>query len=533
LLATRGNVITAMKFGGAGTAGVRPIAIHDGTDRVGFTDILLDPGGIVRRGLLFLDDGGLVHLSLDLRLALIYLAGEGIVPKPDSAQPEHLRIGRTTLVPLGGSEGAYVGADAGGYQYLLDYRERPGAFPAVTLHDVLDGEFDPRLFEDRIVIVGVTADSVKDVFFTPFSAGFDDARHTPGIELHAHILSQLLRMGLDGTPATRTLSGAQEGAWTLLWTVLGGLLALAVRSAPRFALLGMLGFGLIAALATWAFLHDLWIPLVPPSLGWALAAPLVAAYVSSRENAERKSLMSLFSKHVSPQLAGSIWENRERFLGGDRPRPQRLTATVFFSDIVGFTTISEKLEPQMLMDWLDAYMQAMTPLVNRHGGVILRFIGDAIMAVFGIPVPRQTDEEIREDAIRAVDCALSMRDALIEHNRSLAERRQPLVAMRIGILTGPMVAGTLGSAERLEYNVHGDTVNTAARLESFEKETYAPDRLRDPCRILIGKGTASLVSQRFELQAVGEVGLKGKAETVAVYRVLGHRDPQPAQAPAC
>ena len=117
-----------------------------------------------------------------------------------------------------------------------------------------------------------------------------------------------------------------------------------------------------------------------------------------------------------------------------------------------------------------------------------------------------------------------MRDALIAHNRVLTERGEPLIGMRIGILTGPMVAGTLGSDERVEYNVHGDTVNTAARLEAFEKDTFAPNYLEDPCRILIGEATMALVEDLFVLEPVGAVSLKGKARKVGVYQVRGRRD---------
>jgi len=175
------------------------------------------------------------------------------------------------------------------------------------------------------------------------------------------------------------------------------------------------------------------------------------------------------------------------------------------------------------MEWLNEYMALMSPRINEHRGVILRFIGDAIMAVFGVPVARTSEAEIRTDAVNAVRCALAMQEHLRAHNRALAERGRPLIGMRIGILTGPMVAGTLGSDERLEYNVHGDTVNTAARLEGFRKEDFTPDPFDRPCRILVGEGTAAYLGDEFELERIGEVSLKGKSRPVAVYSVLGTR----------
>jgi adenylate cyclase len=173
------------------------------------------------------------------------------------------------------------------------------------------------------------------------------------------------------------------------------------------------------------------------------------------------------------------------------------------------------------MDWLDEYMSVMTPLVNDHGGVILRFIGDAIMAVFGIPVPRTSDEQIRQDAINTVDCALAMQQALAEHNRELEKKGLPTIGMRIGILSGPMVAGDLGSADRREYNVHGDTVNTAARIEGFKKETFVPDHLEQPCRILIGDATREFLGEDYALEFMEDARLRGKAREIGIYRVWG------------
>lgn len=194
-----------------------------------------------------------------------------------------------------------------------------------------------------------------------------------------------------------------------------------------------------------------------------------------------------------------------------------------FTDLQGFTAISEKLAPQALMDWLNEYMEAMTPLVVNHGGVILRFIGDAIMAAFGVPIARSTDAEIQRDAQNAVRSALDMQRVLIELNARLQSQELPMIGMRIGIFSGCMAAGSIGNAQRLEYNVHGDTVNTAARLESFDKAGFTPDYTSNPCRILIGEGTRKYLNNKFELQDEGELSLKGKQQKVAIYRVTGQK----------
>ncbi len=523
------NIITAIKFPRAADRGVPPPSVLEGTQQFGFTDMIVDAGGIVRRGLLFLNNEQMVGYSLALQLTLLYLQAEGVVAQPDRVNPEHIRLGQTTIPPFESNDGSYIKADAGGYQFLLDYREIPGQVPTIALLPLLAGEADPALFRDRAVLVGVAAESVKDVFYTPFSREEGVSRVTPGVSLHASIVSQLLRFALDGDQPMKTLNEYQEYLWVLLWSLLGGGMGLAIRSPVRFLLIAAAGVAVLYGIVHLAFAAGWWLPSVPTGLTWLLSATLATAYVSYREMQERAKLMTLFSRHISRQLAVDIWENREQFLSGGHPKPQRLTATTFFSDVAGFTTVSERLEPPELMDWLNEYMEVMTPILNEHEGVILRFIGDAIMAVFGVPIPRETEAEIGEDAVKAVDCALAMREALIVHNRKLEDRGDPLICMRIGIYTGTMVAGSIGDAERLEYNVHGDSVNTASRLEGFEKEKWQGDYFNDPCRIFIGESTLAYVGERYATELVGEVKLKGKDQFTKIYRVLGRREGEPME----
>jgi adenylate cyclase len=309
--------------------------------------------------------------------------------------------------------------------------------------------------------------------------------------------------------------------WILAWALAGGAVAFGVRSASRFALTVAAGIGVLALSAHASFMSGWWIPFLPPALGWIGAAGLVTGYVSGREKRERAELMGLFGSFVSPELADYIWRERQHFLSGGRPRPQRLPATILFADVMSFTTVSESLEPQILMDWFYEFMETTTPLVSDHRGVILRFLGDSIMAAFGPPVPRVDHAEVRRDAANAVRCALAIEERIIALNRRLAERGWPLISMRIGVLSGTVVGGSIGTEKRFEYNVHGDTVNTASRLESFDKDTFEPDYFVAPCRILIGEPTLALVGEAFQTELVGEFRLKGKAKTVRIYRVRG------------
>jgi class 3 adenylate cyclase len=244
------------------------------------------------------------------------------------------------------------------------------------------------------------------------------------------------------------------------------------------------------------------------------------AIEQSREKGQKATLMQLFSKHVSPQVAESLWEQREQFLEGGRPKSQSMIVTAMFTDLQGFSTLSEKQSPEVLMGWLNTYLEMMTNTVMEYGGVVDDFFGDGVKINFGVPVPREHDDDIRSDAIHAVRCALAMRDRMIALNRRMSTDGQHTLRMRIGIHTGAVVAGSLGSAERMKYTTIGDTVNTAARLESFDKDLTIPELKQSPCRILISESTLQHIKGFFNTKKVGELSLKGKMERIEAHCVL-------------
>ena len=277
------------------------------------------------------------------------------------------------------------------------------------------------------------------------------------------------------------------------------------------------------------FVHK---PFSPPIMALRVRTQLEIKFLqdllrkeSQEERDQKKQLMQLFSRHVSDEVAEEMWRERAQFLSGSRPRPQQLTATVMFSDICGFTTISERLGPQVLFDWLNEYMEAMTKIVAGHHGMVNKYIGDSIMVVFGAPVPRSTPEEIAQDARRAADCALAMGEALKALNADFLHRGWPAINIRVGIFTGPLTAGTLGSSERLEYTVIGDTVNAASRLEQI-RDLPEADSQESPCRILISEATLRHLDSRYRARPIKPVVLRGRSEPVSVHLLEGNTSAQ-------
>jgi len=514
------NIIVPMKFGDEKLRGFDPPPTLLNTEQVGLSDVFPDQDEIVRRGLLFLDDGQTIHYSFALRVALQYLQQQGITPQPDATNPSHIQLGSTTIKPFQANDGGYVDADAGGYQFLLDFCKSPKTIPKYDLEQFRSGNIHVEEFKDKIVLIGTVAESHKDNVLTLCGRSAEIEQRVSGVLLHAAIIDQFLRIAQDGQAPLEIATEWQEAIWILLWILLGGLIS--QRQLPILPLLLVWAGGVVVvyAVVDRFFANGVWLISSTPAIAWLLSCILTTVYKATQEKRERSQLMSLFSKHVAPEIAEEIWQQHEQFFAEGRPHPQKTIATVIFSDLQHFTALSEGLEPEDLFDWLNEYLTGMTPLVTSHGGVVIRFIGDAIFSGFGIPVPRKSVTEIHQDAINAVRCAVAMNEKLIQLNKKWKKQGLPVVGMRIGLHTGALVTGSIGDRDRLEYTIHGDTVNTAARIEAFDKEKFTPDFFNHPCRIFIGGETWQYIRDQFLVEMIGNIELRGKKETVEIYQVI-------------
>jgi adenylate cyclase len=490
---------------------------------VGFNNMVVDPDGIVRRGLLFMDSGeGGVGYSFPLLLALLYLEDAGIYATSDPDDPALMRLGPTTFHPVARTTGSYAGIDAGGYQYLVDPRGVAQGFPSVELRHLLAGTGDLAAFRDRMVIVGLTAASVPDIFHVAFESESASAVGIPGSALHGQMASQLVRYAKGEGAPIETLADWQESMLVLIWAALGAGLGLWTRSTWQFA---SVGAAVVACLwlAGWGLLvAGWWIPVVPAAVACLGSASIVVAYVSSRERVDRAEIMQLFGRHVTKQVAEEVWQHRHEFLEGGRPRPRRVTATILFLDMTGYSSRAEKMDPADLMTWLDSYLRVLSQRILDAGGLVDDYFGDGFLACFGIPIPSQGPERVARDAGNAVACAVAMEEPVRQLNAKWSERGLPRIGIKIGICTGTVVAGSIGSADRLKYSVVGDIVVTAQRLEGLGASEH--DFEARPCRILTSAQTREHVSGTFRMREAGEFVLKGKVEPVAVYEVLGRAE---------
>ncbi|MCL1467312.1 CHASE2 domain-containing protein [Argonema galeatum] len=259
---------------------IPPPPILSQLEQVGFADVVLDADGRIRRGLMSVEHQKQIHLSLGLQLALIYLKAEGVTAK--QLNDYRLQLGRAILVPFHGNEGGYVRANSGGYQILLNFRGSLDNFQTISFADVLKNRIPPDLMKNRIIIIGTTAESLNDLFYTPYSSSlFRTPKRTSGVAIHANLISHILSAALDGRPSIRVWTKPQEWLWILVWSAIGALLSWRLKPLQIASGIFLAGSGLLLV-AYLAFLRGWWLPVVGPMLGLVAAAIAFAIVINKR-----------------------------------------------------------------------------------------------------------------------------------------------------------------------------------------------------------------------------------------------------------
>ncbi len=277
--------------------GVSPPETLKQQNQVGFNNVVVDADSRVRRALLFWTINGEARMSLSLKLALMYLDAEGVTPQPATVNPNYLQLGQAVFRPLGANDGGYVRADTGGYQILANFRHPNQSFRSVSLQRVLAGEVPPELMRDRIVLIGSTAVSLKDFFYTPYSSHtmLGAAQQISGVELHANFISQILSASLDGRSLLRVWPDSAEWLWILIWAWVGTYLSWKVRRLFYSALL-VVGAGAgLSGVCYLFFAFSWWLPWVPPLLALTGAALVITGYRAHLEEELKKSKEFLHS----------------------------------------------------------------------------------------------------------------------------------------------------------------------------------------------------------------------------------------------
>ncbi|HUR32376.1 MAG TPA: adenylate/guanylate cyclase domain-containing protein [Vicinamibacterales bacterium] len=481
-------------------------ALADAVAGFGHNLFVLDPDGPIRHTVPFVRSGNRALPSLGLAAAL----------KAAQLDPSSIRIDERTLhfgertMPVQMREVRSAGGvrryqwgliDFRGPALLADMKSRP--YPHYAFFDLLYSEeqilagqkpnVDPAVFKDKIVFVGVSASGLYDVFETPFAGG-----KMPGIQVHAAVADDFLS-GRYVAPAPDVVRVITVLAFALLI----GVLATTVPAwwASAAVIVGLAVFGWAA---TRLFVAGYWVNITQPVLASAVTLFGGVAYQYFVEGREKRKMKRLFGQYVSKDVYAQLVANPDLArLGG-----QRRDMTVLFSDIRGFTTISERGQPEEIVHLLNEYFTRMVQIVFKHHGTVDKFVGDMVMALFGAPL------DDPQHAEHAVETALEMMDELkVLNARWLAEGLNVKVDIGIGVNTGPMIAGNIGSDQIMSYTVIGDAVNLGSRLESLNKQ-YST-------HIIISDETRKRLSGNYVFRPLGDVVVKGKTQPVAIFEVVG------------
>jgi class 3 adenylate cyclase len=384
---------------------------------------------------------------------------------------------------------------------LLDYHGGPHRFLFKSIGEVMHSNDAASLVRGRAVVVGVTSESVKDTFSTPFSSGFGSEEPIWGITVHAHIADQLLREALDGELPLQGLSRIFEDLWIWGWAMAGLVMGVLVSSTIPALCGSALGLLVIAGVVFQAFGMALLLPAVPAAFAWIGAAGMTNCIMYAASNRARVLLRRSFEHYLPPAvIAGMLATGTLPKLGGERRE-----ISVLFTDVADFTTLSETVEPEFLAPICNDYFEGVCEAIFAEGGMVNEFIGDAVLAFFGAPL------EQPDHADRAVNAGFGI-DAFARRFSAEQEARGVHFGRtRIGIHAGVAMVGNVGTRSRLKYSALGDMLNTGSRIEGLNKTIGT--------RICVS-GEIVGKSRRHRFRPIGSFVVKGRQAATDVFEPL-------------
>jgi adenylate cyclase len=461
----------------------------------GYFNVIPDSDGTVRREPVVMRYKGSLYPSLDVAAALAYtnfsLDQVSVVFNPNGL--ERIDFG-TVAIPT----------DPEGF-VQIDFMGRVSTFPTYSLSDVVLHKIKPQLFKDKLVLIGPTAMGIGDMAVTPFQQmGF------PGVEVHANFIDNILYNHFIRRDLRENLI---DIAVLVLFSLGAGLVLSAVPPVRATVIVLMLLGGFFWMTYYLFSAYRIWIAAFLPSAALTVNYAGIISYRFFFEEREKRKVRGAFTQYVPPGLISQIMQRPELLrLGGEEKE-----ITAMFSDIRGFTALSEGLSPTSLVEILNEYLSEMTDVIFKHWGTLDKYIGDAIMAFWGAPYPQQ------DHAVLACRAALEMQQALIKLQNRWDLQGRPRIDIGVGINTGVMVVGNMGSKKRFNFTIMGDNVNLASRLEGTNK-TFGT-------RLIISENTYQEVRSEMLVRELDLIRVKGKLKPVKIFELVGtvaeedqHRD---------
>jgi adenylate cyclase len=488
--------------------------ITEGTKHTAYFNAHQDGDGTIRRSDLITRHGDVYMTSLALKSVLV---GKGWNVKidldPDPINPGAKAISKMTVIDDEGNEIRTIPADGKG-SLLINYAGDQKTYPHVSVYQLFnksdsmeitvrrDGEVIREtvkkmdFFKDKYLVFGATSTGIYDLRVTPFSENF------PGVETHANLIDNLLNQNYLVTRSD------ESPRMLLTLGVIGLILAYGIShmgAVSGLFLTVLCGLIIYCFDRYYLFANGIIVTIVLPFFMVSSMYVIMTFYKYLTEERKKKALKGTFEKYVSPAIVAEVLKHPDNVaLGGKKQR-----MTVMFSDLRGFTTISEKLDPQVLVEVLNKYLTPMTALVFKNSGTLDKYMGDAIMSFFGAPL------HYADHAKKCCQCAIEMIELLPKINQDFKAQGLPTIDVGIGINTGEMSVGNMGSETVRSFTVMGDAVNLGSRLEAINKQ-YGT-------RIIISEYTYEDVKDEYVAREVDWVRVKGKRQPVRIFELIAHK----------
>ena len=464
-------------------------AIAHSAAALGHVNVALDTDGAPRYEYPVVEYQGEYYPSLVVQVVRTYLG----------LRPEEVRVRFGDGIQLGPLA---IPTDEA-MRLLVNYLGPPGTFRTYTFVDVLQGRLPAAAFRDAIVLIGGSASGLGDNFMTPFAGALS------GVERHATVIDNILQQ--DFLRRRHTTAGIDLAAIAIIGLLVGWL---SPKCSGYWGSVAALGLGgVYVAANVLAFTQaGLWVNLLFPLCAIVVTQSAITSFEYLTEERQKRLIRRAFQYYLDPTIVDQVSQNPQQLKLGGESRE----LTVLFSDIRSFSTIAESLSPEALVHLLNEYLTSMTRIVFRHNGLLDKYIGDGIMAIYGAPLPDP------DHAYRACWSALEMMEELRALRARWALQGLPFLNIGIGINTGLMVVGNMGSELRFDYTVMGDGVNLASRLEAANKE-YGTN-------IIISEPTWVHVRDRLASRELDVIRVKGKVQATRIFEVLGVSPLAPHQA---
>jgi adenylate cyclase len=462
--------------------------LYNVAQKLGFVNFQPDNDSVIRKMPLFMNFAGELYPSLAMAM-ILYLY---------DVQNNEIEINPGKFVRIGLSADSSmdqitIPIDNQG-QMLINYQGSFQTFRYVSFYDAWANRVPAEFFKGKVVLIGASAAGLYDLRPVPFQNAF------PGVEIHANILSNILSQDfIQQTPKIICC------IILVLLCMMISSIAISFRIRYNTPIILILSAGFIYATFLLFSNNNLWVENVRPIIGIIFCHIGVLTYRYLDENKDKRKIKGMFQHYISATVVNELLKNPGMLkLGGERK-----VATAFFSDIKSFTSVSETLEPEKLVSVLNEYLSAMTDIILRYEGYLDKYEGDAIVSMFGIPV------EQNDHAVRACNAALDMRKELAILRQMWKREGKPAFEARIGINSGPMIAGNIGGKDRFDYTAIGDSVNLASRLEGANKMYNTI--------IIISEDTFYHVHEKFWCRELDFIRVKGKNQPVRIYELIGRK----------